>query len=123
MDDTTEFAWPSWRQLWVAAAVGCVVLIPVGLAVRWLSVDWELRETFDALEAGMTRAEVHSRLGEPVREDIEFRLGQFEGNEKEYAKAARSKAAYYLFWTDFDWTFAVGFDAQDRVVVTASGGT
>ena len=58
------------------------------------------------------------------REGSEFHLGQKEGFEEKYALAARSGSKYYLFWQKAtDLTYAVGFDANDRVTYSAVGGT
>jgi hypothetical protein len=80
--------------------------------------------SYRKVQPGMTREEVVGMLGEPDDEAPEFRLGQYEGFEKQYERAEESGSAYYCFWfRGIDVTYTIGFDSEDRVTMKAHGGT
>jgi hypothetical protein len=77
-----------------------------------------------ALPTGATETEVHAKLGTPAGTGIVFRLGQREGFEDEYAKAASSGSVRYLFWDrGIDVVCTIGLDKHDRVAYKGCGGT
>lgn len=94
------------------------------LSLKYLFFDRHLNRAFRSIKVGMSREEVIKRMGKPSREELEFRLGQYDGNEKEYERAKRSSAKTYLFWyTGIDYTYAIGFNEQGKVVFKGAGGT
>lgn len=106
-------------------AAGGVLMLCGMLLLDWIAGDTpDFRSSFDRVEEGMPRAEVVKTLGKPDRESDEFRLGQYEGYEEEYARAEGSDSEYYCLWfRGIDHTYTVGFDGDDRVTMKASGGT
>jgi hypothetical protein len=111
--------------------LGCVAilasLVLFAYALNWVIMGPEGRKfdrEFRRVEAGMARQEVVQRLGEPDDQGKSFRLSQEEGFEREYARARASHSKYYFFWEqNGDVTYAVGFDAQDKVTLKSVGGT
>jgi len=84
----------------------------------------ELYRQYDLIEQGMTKQQVVRMMGKPSCEETEFHLSQYNGFEKEYARARQSNSKYYLFWySGIDITYAVGFDGYDKVTMKACGGT
>ncbi|MBN2579581.1 MAG: hypothetical protein JXB10_11375 [Pirellulales bacterium] len=99
----------------VVAIIGVRVLLGFGITFHW---------SFTKIQPGMLESQVVAALGTPCSKSAEFRLGQREGFEKEYARAAASGSAYYLLWEKgMDVVYAVGFDKNGRVTMTAAGGT
>ncbi len=79
---------------------------------------------FDRIEVGDSRERVVEVLGAPAEETAEFRLAQREGHEQAYAEARASGAeTWLLYHGPIDVTYAVGLDADGRVVYKAGGGT
>ncbi len=117
----------------IAVALGSlllIVLIVYGALHAFLYADPEYRamvefgRDFEQVTIGMEREDVEERLGSPDSSDNDFHLGQKDGFEDAYERAAQSGATYYLFWHKWvDTTFTIGFDANDKVVVAESGGT
>jgi len=104
---------------WVAAGllgfVGLRVLMGYGVTFH---------TTFTKIQPGMSEAEAVAALGAADERSAHFRLGQYGGSEKEYARAAESGSAYYLHWKKgIDVVYAVGFDKDGRVTMKAVGGT
>jgi hypothetical protein len=80
--------------------------------------------SFKKVRAGMSEAQGVAALGAANERSSEFRLGQYVGFEKEYARAAASKSSYYLIWNKgIDVVYTVGFDNEGHVTMTAVGGT
>lgn len=80
--------------------------------------------SFKKIEAGMMEAHVVAALGKANARTTEFRLGQYSGFEKDYARAAASGSSYYLLWyRGLDVVYAVGFDKDGKVTMKAVGGT
>jgi hypothetical protein len=117
--------WRVWLTLLVLAAYasGCG-LVCLRISDRIEGWDRARHRAFRSLKVGMLFAEVVRVMGTPKEQSTDFHLGQHEGFEAEYERASRSGAAYYLFWENgIDYVYAVGFDAQDRLILIASGGT
>ena len=87
--------------------------------------DRKRDQGFKALRPGMLKDEVFARMGAaPVWTNSEFTLGQYQGNEKEYAKTNGTGAKVFYTWHNgIDWSYCVGFDAQSQLVVKGEGGT
>jgi hypothetical protein len=86
--------------------------------------DRQLNTQFESVQPGMGKAEVLSRMGNPRDESATFRLGQRNGYEHEYHRAAASDSKRWLFWYNgIDVVYAVGFDTNNVVTMKASGGT
>ena len=102
----------------VCIAVGFVALhIFMGYGVTFYG-------SFDRIQSGMSETQVVAALGAADERSAEFRLGQYEGFEKEYARAAGSGSSYYLLWNKgIDVVYAIGFDRNGRVTMKAIGGT
>jgi hypothetical protein len=96
-----------------------------GLGLRWLvGYGVTFYGSFEKIEPGMDERRVLELLGEPDEKSATFRLGQYEGSETEYARAAASGSSKYLLWfKGIDLVYAVGIDKSGRVTVKALGGT
>jgi len=110
----------------IVALLGLMLL--AGLVYMWTDPEYvalrQFEPAFNQIATGMAREEVERRLGPPDYTDKEFGLGQREGFEDAYERAAKSDAQYYLFWhRGVDMVFTVGFNAADEAVVIESGGT
>lgn len=114
------------RRLSIAGAI-CL-----GLVIAFISVvmfvdplrDPEFDARFERVRVGMNESEVIRILGPPLYESSEFRLGQREGFEAVYDRAARSGAGRYLSWErGGDFVYTVGLNDSQRVVIAESGGT
>lgn len=77
----------------------------------------------ERVHPGMSRPEVERTLGAARLQGTTFHLGQREGFEHEYERARQSGASYFLFWGRNDVVYAVGFNSENRVVITSHGGT
>jgi hypothetical protein len=77
----------------------------------------------ERIHTGMPRPEVEQILGAAGYQGTDFHLGQREGFEHEYERARHSGASYFLFWGRRDTVYVVGFNSEDRVVITSFGGT
>ncbi len=84
----------------------------------------EFKKDFQEVAIGMRRQEVERHLGAPDYTSDEFHLGQREGFEDAYERAAQSEAQYYLSWHRWiDYVFTIGFNESNEAVVVESGGT
>lgn len=84
----------------------------------------KVRKGYKAVRPGLSREEVIRRMGPPIREGKEFDLGQYNGNEREYERAANSGSTYYIYWNGGIGEFyVVGFDTNDKVTMKARGGS
>ena len=95
--------------------VGIDILAPGGIGFS---------RSFASVEVGMVESKVIDSLGAPDARSAEFRLGQYEGFETEYAAAAESNSDHYLLWyKSMDVVYAVGIDGDGKVTMKAVGGT
>jgi len=91
---------------------------------RILGFDREFHSSFAKVQLGMSEADVLRLLGSPLEESNQFHLGQREGFEEEYARAAASGAKRFLIWRNgVDVVYAVGLNDGGSVVVASYGGT
>ena len=89
-----------------------------------LGFDREFHARFANVRLGMSEAAVLRLLGSPVEESGRFYLGQRDGFEAEYARAAASGAKRFLIWRNgVDVVYAVGLNESGAVVVASYGGT
>lgn len=111
------------QVLMVGLAILGVAVFILGSRVL-TSVGVPFQAAFKKIQAGMSEAEVVAGLGTPDEKSAQFRLGQYAGFEKEYARAADSGSSYYLIWNKgVDVVYTVGFDNAGRVTMKAGGGT
>jgi hypothetical protein len=107
-------------------AVACVaggLLGLLGLRV-FMGYGVTFHSKFTKIRPGMSEAQVVAALGVADERAAQFRLGQYGGFEKEYARAAASGSTYYLLWNKgIDVVYAVGFDKDGRVTMKAVGRT
>lgn len=88
------------------------------------SDDLEFREKFSEIRIGIPESEVLNLLGEPDTQSQGFYLGQKEGYESSYERAADCKAEYFLVWQkEIDLVYSVGISLDKRVVIAEKGGT
>jgi hypothetical protein len=59
----------------------------------------------------------------PLWTNSNFTLGQYEGNEKEYAKTNGVHAQLFYTWDNGDLFYCLGFDTNGLLVVKGKGGT
>ena len=86
--------------------------------------DTEFIEQFEKITIGEPHQNVIKLLGEPDGKYKEFRLGQYDGYEKQYEKAKNSNSEYYLCWfREIDLTYTIGFDKDNKVTIKSKGGT
>jgi hypothetical protein len=108
-------------------ALLAVILVGMTLATDWLitsSEDQEFGERYKGVELGMSESTAVSLLGTPNDHSSEFYLGQKEGFEEAYERAAESGATHYLMWRKgIDMIYAVGINENGNVVVVEAGGT
>jgi hypothetical protein len=84
----------------------------------------EFNKNFDLVQMGDSESKVISILGKPDSKENEFRIGQKEGFEEAYSRAAGSNSKYYLLWfKGFDIVFTVGINNKGQVSIKESGGT
>jgi len=104
-----------------------VILIGLTLATDWLitsSENREFRDQYKEIESGMPESLVVSLLGTPNDRSTEFYLGQREGFEEAYERAAESGATHYLMWhRETDMVYTVGFNEEGNVAIVEAGGT
>lgn len=119
---------PRTKLLLVAGAV--VLATTVGIlgarriGDRILGFDQEFHTAFKNVRLGMSEADVLRLLGSPLEESERFYLGQREGFEAEYGRAAASGAKRFLIWRNgVDMVYAVGLNDSGAVVVASYGGT
>lgn len=106
------------------------VIAPLILIFVVVNLDPEYRnmiafeKEFRAVSIGTSKSEVTLQLGAPDRTSSEFRIGQEDGFEDSYARAAASGAVEYWSWNRWvDVVFTVGFDPHGSLVVAEFGGT
>jgi len=103
------------------------ILILLFAATNWLvtsSENKEFQERYKEIESGMPESAVVSLLGTPNDRSSEFFLGQKEGFEEAYERAADSGAVRYLMWRrGTDEVYTVGFNEEGNVVIIEAGGT
>ncbi len=79
---------------------------------------------YESISAGDSKEHVIDQLGPPDDKSVEFRLGQRQGFEVEYQRAAKSNSSYYFVWyKGIDVVYCIGFDENHRVAVKGVGGT
>ena len=70
----------------------------------------------------MNQTEVLTLLGKPSDTGDLFYIGQEQGFEDAYQRAAVSQAVHYFFWKrGIDVVYVVGVDPQGEVVLLESG--
>jgi len=108
-------------------ALLAVILFGLTFATDWLitsSENQEFRDRYKEIELGMPESMVVSLLGTPNARSSEFYLGQREGFEKAYERAAESGATHYLMWYwETDMVYTVGFNEEGNVAIVEVGGT
>jgi hypothetical protein len=115
----------------IAPVVITVALVLVGL--RWGcerfddvvgGTDPKQNRNYNSLRMGMRRADVFARMGRPpLWTNNDFTLGQYEGNEKEYAETNGVHAQVFYTWDNGDLFYCLGFDKNGLLVVKGKGGT
>ncbi len=122
-NDSRPFSTSTIRVL----ALLVVILIGLTFVSDWLitsSENQEFRDRYKEIELGMPESMVVSQLGTPNDRSSEFYLGQREGFEEAYERAAKSGAFRYLMWhRETDVIYAVGFDEEGKAAIIESGGT
>jgi len=118
------------RWVWAAAAIVAVAaafVATVNISYELLIVQPEdrvVRRGWRRIVPGMSEREVVDLLGSPDDRSEVFYLGQREGFEDAYSRAAESRSTYYLVWRrEIDVVYAVGFDQEQSVSVKEVGGT
>ncbi|MCP4001241.1 MAG: hypothetical protein GY727_10050 [Gammaproteobacteria bacterium] len=88
-----------------------------------ISDDKKFKAQYAEIEIGMTESMVVSMLGAPDEQLTELSLGEGEGLDDAYKRAAESEAVEYLSWhVDFGLIYVVGFNKDGTVVVLEKGG-
>lgn len=103
-----------------------LVLLILGILAAQRLVDPgapALGRAFLQLRPGMSRAEVEAVMGAPGERRDAFVLARRAGYEWEHAAAERLGAAYFLTWSTRALRVTVAFDAEDRALYAARGGT
>jgi hypothetical protein len=108
-------------------ALLAVILFGLTFATDWLitsSENQEFRDRYKKIELGMPESMVISLLGTPNDRSSQFYLGQREGFEEAYERAAESGVTNYLMWhRRTDVVYAIGFNEEGNVAITEVGGT
>jgi hypothetical protein len=114
-------------------AAQSLIAVAVVLGLRWGRSCWSDRlsgidrqqdRSFTALRSGMLKADVFARMRRPpLWTNSEFTLGQYQGNEREYAKTNGLHAQVFYTWDNGDLFYCVGFDTNALLVVKGKGGT
>jgi hypothetical protein len=103
-----------------------VILLGLTLATNWLitsSENQDFLDRYEQIELGMPESAVLSLLGTPNDRSSEFYLGQREGFEEAYERAARSGATRYLMWRrNSDVVYTVGINEEGNVAIVEAGG-
>jgi hypothetical protein len=87
-----------------------------------MQFDRGLHSQFQNLENGVSKSEILSLLGEPIKSDDDCCLPQQIGFEDEFARANKSKAVEYFLWRNgINWYYCIGFDENDELVVKLEG--
>ena len=107
-------------------ALLAVILFGLTFAADWLitsSENQEFRDRYKEIELGMPESMVVSLLGTPNDRSSEFYLGQREGFEEVYERAAEIGATRYLMWhRETDVVYTVGFNKEGNVAIVEAGG-
>ena len=110
---------------WLRDIVAALALIPVALGALALATgDYWYAYSFGRIEPGSTRALVIDRLGEPPVTTEDCYVAQFVDFESPVGWRDNPRVAYCAHWLGSGVatrSFAVGFDAQHRVVGVAYG--
>jgi len=115
--------------LWAAAMMGAAGLVAAAINLSYEQYivgpeDRAVRRGWQHVVPGMSEHEVIGLLGEPDDRTEVFYLGQREGYEDAYSRAANSRSTYYLMWKrEIDAVYAVGFDNEGAVAIKEVGGT
>lgn len=113
------------RKVVIASLIVAAVVAVAGayLFGHWLT-GLSAYPGWHKVRVGDTRERVLELMGRPREESGQFRLGQEVGFERQYTEAAASGASVWLIYeAGIDVVYAVGLDADDRVVYKAVGGT
>ena len=108
----------------IASLVVAAVVVVAGAYVlgHWLT-GLSAYPGWHEVRVGDTRERVLELMGHPREESREFRLGQEGGFQEQYTEAAASGASVWLIYeAGIDVVYAIGLDADDRVVYKAVGG-
>jgi hypothetical protein len=117
------FASPGFRVL-AALVAALVILAMITDRLITVSEDKDFHARFEGIEIGMPESLVLSLLGSPDDHSSEFYLGQKEGFEEAYMRAAASGAINYVMWhRGIDLVYAIGFNKEGNAAVVESGGT
>jgi|GEM_PF-1523616 len=104
-----------------------IALIGLTFMTDWLITSSEHKEfqsRYKEIEIGMQESTVVSLLGSPNKRSSEFFLGQKEGFEGVYERAAQSGAIQYLIWQKkIDLVYTVGLNEEGKVTFFATSGT
>jgi hypothetical protein len=88
------------------------------------SENQDFLDRYEEIELGIPESVVLSLLGTPNDRSSEFYLGQREGFENAYERAAGSGATRYLMWhRDSDVVYTVGINEEGNVAIVEAGGT
>jgi hypothetical protein len=115
--------------VWLGAATAVAILFVFAVRLAYESMvvnasDRELRSKWELVVPGMTEERVVALLGVPDHWSRQFHLGQRQGYEDAYDRAARSGSTYYLSWNrEIDLVYTVGFDPARLVRIKEKGGT
>jgi len=103
-----------------------IVLIGLTFASDWLitsSENQDFDDRYNEIKLGMSESMVVSLLGTPNDRSSEFYLGQREGFEEVYERAAEIGATRYLMWhRETDVVYTVGFNKEGNVAIVEAGG-
>ena len=88
------------------------------------SENQDFLDRYGQIELGIPESAVLSLLGTPNDRSSEFYLGEREGFENAYRRAAGSGATRYLMWhRDSDVVYAVGINEEGNVAIVEAGGS
>jgi len=108
----------------VAFAVFLVIMTMIMDRLITVSEDKKFKVQYAEIEMGMTESMVISMLGAPDEQLTEFSLGEGEGHEEAYKRAAESEAVEYLSWhIGFGSIYVVGFNKDGTAAVLETDGT
>jgi hypothetical protein len=114
---------PAFKIL-VVLSVALLLLAMITDRLITVSEDKDFHTRFEGIEIGMEDSLVLSLLGTPDDRSSEFYLGQKEGFEEAYMRAAESGAIKYVMWhRGSDVVYAIGFNKEGNTAVLETGGT
>jgi hypothetical protein len=114
---------PGFRIL-VVLSVALLILAMITDRLITVSEDKDFHTRFEGIEISMSESSVLSLLGTPDDHSPEFYLGQKEGFEDAYKRAAESGAINYVMWhRGGDVVYAIGFNKEGNAAVLETGGT